>query len=127
MKEIPTAPIAFIGFKLATNIMEYYKYPLPPLKRFIQTLQKELHIPIVVVEMEDEDDDEDPTLFVCCYAETFGGAVDIVGLANVRAPDGFEKVERMVGADRGIRRLVCLSGRVYAVGIEEERAGWVWL
>ncbi|KAG8742365.1 hypothetical protein FRC12_015385 [Ceratobasidium sp. 428] len=114
---IPTTPVALIGYKLASNLVEHYTYPLPPMRRLIQVLQRELHVPISFVEVEDEDDDEDPTLFVCCYAETYSGLVDAVELSNARVPEEFEKVVGMIRTEGEMRRLACLEGRIYAVGV----------
>ncbi|KAG9121228.1 hypothetical protein FRC07_002904, partial [Ceratobasidium sp. 392] len=100
---IPTTPVVLIGYKLASNLMEHYTYPLPPIRRLIQTLQRELHVPITFVEVEDEDDDEDPTLFVCCYAETYSGLLDVVELAGARVPEEFGKVVGMVKTEGDMR------------------------
>ncbi|KAG9095194.1 hypothetical protein FS749_010894 [Ceratobasidium sp. UAMH 11750] len=124
---IPTTPVILIGYKLASNLMEHYTYPLPPVRRLIQALQRELQIPVTLVEVEDEDDDEDPTLFVCCYSETYAGPVDVTELAHVRVPDEFRNVVGMVRTEGGVKRLACPRGRVYAAGAWDKarEAGWV--
>ncbi|KAF8607248.1 hypothetical protein BDV93DRAFT_520123 [Ceratobasidium sp. AG-I] len=115
-----TAPLVLIGYQLASNLMEHYNYPLPPMHRLIQSLQRELHIPITLVEVEDEDDDEDPTLFVCCYAECFVGKVELEDVGGLQVPGEFEKVVGMMKVAGGLRRIVCLNGRIYGV---ERRSG----
>lgn len=116
----PTAPLVLIGYQLKSNLMEHYNHPFPPMHRLIQSLQRELHIPITLVEVEDEDDDEDPTLFVCCYAECLVGRIELGDVGGLEVPTEFEKVVGAMKTVGGLRRLVCLSGRVYGV---ERRCG----
>ncbi|KAG9099366.1 hypothetical protein FRC06_005359 [Ceratobasidium sp. 370] len=123
---VPTTPVILIGYKLASNLMEHYTRPLPPIRRLIQVLQRELHMSITLVEVEDEDDDEDPTLFVCCYAEAYAGPVDVAELAHARVPEGFENVVRMVRTEGGVKRLACPRGRMYAVGARGEARETEW-
>lgn len=95
--------------------------------RLVQSLQRDLHVPVTLVEVEDEDEDEDPRLFVCCYAESLVGSVDLGEVGGLLVPEGFEKVKGMVRVVGGVRRVVCKSGRVYGVEARcgERKVGYV--